>query len=1265
MDLVLRKKSNYFLRAHAHLKPLHSPTSSSDSLLGKSTGLIEQVIQNLSSSSDNAPNNQSLDGLYSTDGMYEIGRTIGQDSFKSNEDSLLRANSNSISLFHRDSSTPSSSTRGSHPRTSLEPDTRRLSVSSSSSSAPLLPGQGAPKYFTCPSRTTVQMQSNAFCNVEFSFYQTQPTLNLHNRHKPWLFNVGIILELTLYEIVSDGKGVGNVPVIAVAATTRLELNDKHGPESPLMFTMVAPAFDGVDLHPQQQHSAMLASALSGEAGIHTPQTGTRGASLVDAFGIGKLCVSSVVRDPVRHKTTFSMKNASAFVFQQPLAKLLHSPSFELFPFQEPPTFKFVIIPHFLLNLDTPRQCFLSVKPLSALLNNRPSRSCTPTTVFPTNNIQWQDPLYITMDLKQLEAEKHLFFAVIDHTSHLYLMKFALPIQDIRPGEQYDIEYHSKFTTVDSPLRSSTKLIFSLSLLRTRQMEDIFYDKHPQCHKFEIFLLRWIPKSADDPPMASYFTGSAIAVLHFIKQEDYESVLEEMMEGIPLQQNFAGLSHDNLKPGCPKLAKSTFLNNGLYPEWNKAFEFNIMEDKTSKTKLDNWMLLLSFYDLALPRLKESKVTFVGHAVISVAPYLTRPSGKGIPSKEPSHFITAQVHLHGPPRDASGSSTPSSPSAEKDQSSPNPGRPKGRPALVSSDPSKQKDAKTGSFEVVLNLRHWTGKSYAKIINAANNLRVSDSEAFLHHSKVTSGDNMHLPFPLAHFTHDASPSPLLSGLHTHFHSRGASVDNSSTGDNHFALTSSKGAAAGDNPRAPMRSKISHVRSRSHGDSASQDSLSDDFLEKEKERARNEREARERGEAVSHLMQSAGLRHTSSSSSRLRNRNNSGQKLNVSTSTLELPPKFDDTTKGSTRRSPTRLEPPPLFLTSNPALNAANIGTSPAANTHEKNNTNSAYITTNNHATTANPLSINTHNNTNANVSNVTSSASATPTTSMTSPFPSMATPSTTSTTSNSQSNNTNLSNSSSSASGTGSSNPSPTHGLALPSSNPTSPTTHVTPPYPFNAVTAASANNSPFRAKRPAISESGPAGNARANRRSNSDSSQTGTPQQQHGPQSRGRLAGTSSDPSFSSSPNVLIQRPADEEEIINELAVQLKDNQQLFEKVRRLVRGEYATAASTPANSPKTLGPPPALGHPGTPTSQAGLLASQGISPDAPIDYNPFFANQGSLKQIKDIYEQLAILSTQISDISFSEVQYQRSVNDKFDAIHEKILEMTELNYEAPI
>jgi hypothetical protein len=35
-----------------------------------------------------------------------------------------------------------------------------------------------------------------------------------------------------------------------------------------------------------------------------------------------------------------------------------------------------------------------------------------------------------MDLKQLEQEKHLFFSVIDHTSNLYLMKFALPIQGI-------------------------------------------------------------------------------------------------------------------------------------------------------------------------------------------------------------------------------------------------------------------------------------------------------------------------------------------------------------------------------------------------------------------------------------------------------------------------------------------------------------------------------------------------------------------------------------------------------------------------------------------------------------------------------------------------------------------------------------------------------------------------------------------------------------------------------------------------------------------
>jgi hypothetical protein len=53
-----------------------------------------------------------------------------------------------------------------------------------------------------------------------------------------------------------------------------------------------------------------------------------------------------------------------------------------------------------------------------------------------------------------------------------------------------------------------------------------------------------------------------------------------------------------------------------------------------------VLLLCFYDLTLPRQNESNVTFVGHAVVSVTPYLSR-SGKGIPSKEPSHFITAQA------------------------------------------------------------------------------------------------------------------------------------------------------------------------------------------------------------------------------------------------------------------------------------------------------------------------------------------------------------------------------------------------------------------------------------------------------------------------------------------------------------------------------------------------------------------------------------------------------------------------------------------------
>jgi hypothetical protein len=392
MDLVLRKKSNYFLRAHAQLKPHNSPNNSSDSL-GNSTGLIEQVIQALEVS-DDVPSTHSPDGLYSNDHMYEIGGPLhAQPGEKDNADA------NSISLFHRDP-TPSASLR---PARSLQPDSRHIASSSSSSAMPHL----APKYFTCPSRTTVQMHSNAFCNVEFSFYQTQPILNLHNRHKPWLFNVGIILELTLYEIA---PGADNVPVIAVAATTRLELNDKHGPESPLKFTMVAPAFDrATDAEDSDASSKLSPAPGEDEDQLLFGGNGGRalaGPSLVDAFGIGKLCVSSLVRDPVRRKTTFSMKNAAAFVFQ-PLAKLLHSPSFgtlprcvfaflfkcqfvckfshalELFPFQEPPTFKFVIIPHFLLNLDTPRHCFLSVKPLSSLFHNRSSRSCTPTTVFPT------------------------------------------------------------------------------------------------------------------------------------------------------------------------------------------------------------------------------------------------------------------------------------------------------------------------------------------------------------------------------------------------------------------------------------------------------------------------------------------------------------------------------------------------------------------------------------------------------------------------------------------------------------------------------------------------------------------------------------------------------------------------------------------------------------------------------------------------------------------------------------------------------------------
>jgi hypothetical protein len=159
----------------------------------------------------------------------------------------------------------------------------------------------------------------------------------------------------------------------------------------------------------------------------------------------------------------------------------------------------------------------------------------------------------------------------------------------------------------------------------------------------------------------------------------------------------------------------------------------------------------------------------------------------------------VHLHTPPRDNAALDHASLTTARKRSLSP----------LANSDPSTKE--KAGSFEVVLNLRHWTGKSYSKIINAANNLRVSDSEAFLHHSKVASGDSPHhLPFPMA-FAHDASPSPLLSGLHTHFHSK-------TTGDG------ASDTLSGHQFSNASRSIISHARSRSHGDSASTDSLSDD---------------------------------------------------------------------------------------------------------------------------------------------------------------------------------------------------------------------------------------------------------------------------------------------------------------------------------------------------------------------------------------------------------------------------------------------------------
>jgi hypothetical protein len=256
--------------------------------------------------------------------------------------------------------------------------------------------------------------------------------------------------------------------------------------------------------------------------------------------------------------------------------------------------------------------------------------------------------------------------------------------------------------------------------------------------------------------------------------------------------------------------------------------------------------------------------------------------------------------------------------------------------------------------------------------------------------------------------------------------------------------------------------------------------------------------------------------SSSRLRHRNSSQQlnKLSVSTTCLELPPKMDDSGKG-TRRSPTRLEPPPLFLTSNGAVvTSQNIGTASGGSSYHHSKDSNQHATSSTITRTLSASHLTTH--TTLRIDTQSANSTQIPIANPSPRTPPMSgraisnnstiigtTPSTTVSTiytgATKGDNTTAVNPLSHSGSSSGSSNPSPTHGTSSSSNNntvPNSPTSpsHFSPPFPFNP----SANNSPFRVKRP-ISESG----ARtSNRRSNSDS---------QGLRPRGRLTGTHSDPS----------------------------------------------------------------------------------------------------------------------------------------------------------
>lgn len=352
------------------------------------------------------------------------------------------------------------------------------------------------------------------------------------------------------------------------------------------------------------------------------------------------------------------------------------------------TFKVVVCPHYLLNLEVPRQCFFSVKSTSALLNNKQSRASTPTTVYQSNHFQWQDSLYVNLTDKEVRAKEALFFCIVDYTQHTYLTKFILPVQDLIPGEQYTVEYAA--SSVDSV---SLKIIFSLSLQKLKKCEEYFYKKNPTCHRFEIYLHGIHPKLSSESekkerelPEHNLFTGSAIAILRIIHNDDLEDNLKELMEqGLPIQKFILGDKFE-LKPSRYKFSVASRILHG-YPEWSKNFEFNLMHSPDCA----QWILLIGFYEMRMDRNQHYAVTFVGHSSIPLQRYMDA-HGKG------STLIQEEFHLARKcdaklNASGDGASNTSSEAALTDSCSLGRGE---------------------SFEVALSLRHWTGKSYSDALS-----------------------------------------------------------------------------------------------------------------------------------------------------------------------------------------------------------------------------------------------------------------------------------------------------------------------------------------------------------------------------------------------------------------------------------------------------------------------------------------------------------------------------------------------------------------------